>query len=180
MARKAKFTPVQIKRHIKNIQEAMEKQRRGHERKGRRFITITPEEIEKKLKRINSPMITSQAFNPTVNPGGTLVYSLSIYNPDPTETYDLYTQVWVGSGNPDPTIGTYLLNVDTRFPRLTQPSGFGGLQVFSGDSGHFDFSFQIPNVVDRTTYFLQSCLMEVNWWNVGKYLDRSMIAFDVT
>ena len=42
----------------------------------------------------------------------------------------LYVHVWVGSGNVDPVVGTFLLNVDTHFPRLTQPKTFG-LQLAS-------------------------------------------------
>jgi hypothetical protein len=57
MTKKSRFTRARIKNHIKNIQEAIEKQRRDHERKGKRVVSITPEEIEKKLKRINSPFI---------------------------------------------------------------------------------------------------------------------------
>jgi hypothetical protein len=86
--------------------------------------TVTPEEIEKKLKRVNSPMIVSQGWSGTT-PGGTFNYSLGIFNPDPTQASNLFAHVWVGSGNIDPTVGTFLLNVDTRFPRLTEPPVFG-------------------------------------------------------
>src|SRR6266571_403302 len=52
-----------------------------------------------------------------------------IYNPDAKPAYNLYGLIWVGSGNVDPAVGTFLLNVDTRFPRLTQPQGIDGLQL---------------------------------------------------
>ena len=125
---KSKFTAAQIKEHIKRIQEVIEKQKL--ENKGEQFTVITPEEIEKKLKRVNSPMIVSQTGTwPSPTPaGGTLIYKLGIYNPDPTQAVWLFAHVWVGSGNVDPTVGTFLLNVDTRFPRLTQPA-FAGLTL---------------------------------------------------
>src|SRR5437588_12187229 len=82
MARKPKFTRAQVKNHIKNIQEAMDKQKREHEQKGRRFVYITPEEIEKKLRRANSPFFIGQAFGPPPSPGGSFNYGVYVYNPD--------------------------------------------------------------------------------------------------
>jgi hypothetical protein len=55
---------------------------------------------------------------------------VGIVNPDPMTAESLYVHVWVGSGNVDPVVGTFLLNVDTHFPRLTQPKTFG-LQLAS-------------------------------------------------
>ncbi len=45
-------------------------------------------------------------------------FSLGIYNPDPIQAIWLYAHVWVGSGNVDPVVGTFLGTVDPRFPRL--------------------------------------------------------------
>ena len=47
-------------------------------------------------------------------------YNLGIWNPDPVQATSLFAHVWVGSGNIDPTVGTFLLNVDQRFPRRTR------------------------------------------------------------
>ena len=58
MARKSKFSPAQIKTKVKEIQEVIEQQKR--ENKGEHFISLTREEIEKKLKCSNSPIITVQ------------------------------------------------------------------------------------------------------------------------
>ena len=179
MARKPKFTRAQVKNHIKNIQETMDKQKREHEQKGRRFVYITPEEIEKKLRRVNSPFFIGQSFGPPPSPGGSFNYGLYIYNPDAKPAYNLYGLIWVGSGNVDPAVGTFLLNVDTRFPRLTQPQGIDGLQLDPSTTGSLEFTVQVPTTVERTTYFLQSCLMQVNWWDVGKYVDRAMFPLEV-
>jgi len=93
MARKPKFTPAQIKNHIKNIQEAIEKQRRKHEQKGEQFVSITPEQIEKKLKRVNSPFITGHGYNPKTTPGGTVPYVLYFYNADTTQYGLVFAQL---------------------------------------------------------------------------------------
>jgi hypothetical protein len=37
-----------------------------------------------------------------VAPGGTVNYSVGIYNPDPISYSGLFAHVWVGSGNVDP------------------------------------------------------------------------------
>jgi hypothetical protein len=102
-----------------------------------------------------------------------------VFNSDTNPTPDLYVHVWVGSGNADPNIGTFLLNVDPRFPRLTRPE-FPGLLV--GDPHTFplqpgtkrlNFSIDIPSSVEETVYMGNICLMQVASHNVGKYLGRA-------
>lgn len=171
-----KFTTAQIKGHIKSIQEAIEKHKR--ENKGDHFTAVTPEEIEKKLKRVNSPMIVSQGWSNTT-PGGTFIYSLGVFNPDPTQASSLFAHVWVGSGNVDPTVGTFLLNVDTRFPRLTEPA-FVGLTLAAGASATLQFTIKAPSTVEKTNYIGNSCLMQFNWHDIGKYLDRGVFVFAVS
>ena len=106
-------------------------------------------------------------------------YSATIFNPDPTTARDLYMHVWIGSGNVDPTVGTFLLNVDTRFARLTEPAAFG-LSLAPGASSRFDFTITVPATVQRTKYLGASCLMRFNYNDVGQYLDRGVFPFAVT
>jgi hypothetical protein len=171
-----KWTAAQIKEHIKKIQQVVETQK--SENKGEHFTAITPEELEKKFKRVNSPMIVSQGWNDAA-PGGTINYTLGIYNPDPVQAFWLFAHVWVGSGNVDPTVGTFLSNADDRFPRLTQPA-FDGLTLAAGASGSLTFALTVPAGVDKTNYLGNSCLMQVNWHDVGTYLDRGVFVFAVT
>jgi len=88
--------------------------------------------------------------------------------------------VWVGSGNVDPTVGTFLLNVDTRFPRLTQPAAFG-LFLDSGAMASLNFALNVPTTVERTNYMGQSLLMQANYFDVGtsRILDRWLFEFEV-
>jgi DNA-binding MltR family transcriptional regulator len=53
-----KFTEAQIKEHIQRIEKVVEKNRA--ENLGEHFTSVTPDEIQMKLKRVNSPMIVSQ------------------------------------------------------------------------------------------------------------------------
>ena len=177
MATKAKkFTAGEVKSQVERIQKEVEKHKR--ENKGEHFTSVTPEEIERKLKRVNSPMIVSQGWNSTT-PGGTVNYNLGIFNPDPTQAIWLFAHVWVGSGNVDPVTGTFLLNVDTRFPRLTEPV-FDGLAVPAGASATLKFALKVPASIEKTNYLGNSCLMQFNWHDVGAYLDRGVFVFAVS
>jgi hypothetical protein len=69
MAKKPKFTPAQIKKKVEEIQEVIEQQKR--ENQGEHFVSITREEIEKKLKRANSPFITIKGWS-DAHPGGSV------------------------------------------------------------------------------------------------------------
>jgi hypothetical protein len=179
MAKKPKFTPAQIKEHIKKIQDAIEKQKA--ENRGEYFTSITPEGIKNKLKRVNSPMIISQGWS-GAQAGGTIPYALGIHNPDSTVATRLFAHVWVGSGNIDPIVSTFLLNVDTNFPRLTQPAmnPFAGLVLPPGASATLSFALNVPAVIEPSNYMGNSCLMQLNFEEViGKYLDRAVFVFPV-
>jgi hypothetical protein len=171
-----RFTTAQINEHIRNIQKAIEKHKR--ENKGEHFTSITPEEIEKKLKRVNSPMIISQAWSNTA-PGATFDYTLGIYNPDPAEVDWLFAYVWVGFVNIDSTIGKFLSNVDTRFARMTEPAPFG-LTLAPGASAALTFTIKVPAEVEKTNYIGNSCLMQVNWPAIWTYFDRGVFVFAVS
>ena len=87
MTKKSRFTRARIKNHIKNIQEAIEKQRRDHERKGKRVVSITPEEAQAyKFAVYKHILITS---GHALNPGGTFYHGFGIYNPDATQVFEL-------------------------------------------------------------------------------------------
>ncbi len=176
-SKQRKFTTTQINEHIRAIQKVIEKHKR--ENKGGHFTAVTPEEIEKKLKRINSPMIISQGWFGTTPAGGTFNYNLGIYNPDATQAIWLFAHVWVGSGNVDGTVGTFLSNVDTRFPRLTEPA-FDGLKLNAGASATLNFTIKVPSTIEKTNYLGNSCLMQFNWHDVGTYLDRGVFVFAVS
>jgi len=172
----AKLTAKEIKEQTKKIEDAIAKHKR--ESKGEHFTSLKPEEIKAKLKRVNSPIITSQGWSNTT-PGGTFNYGVGLHNPDPVSAGNLYVHVWVGSGNVDPTVGTFLINVDPRFPRLAQPPFFG-LTLAPGAFATLNFSIKVPTTVEKTVYLGNSCLMQLSSHDVGKYLDRGSFPFNVT
>lgn len=171
----AKLTAGQIREHTKKIQDVIEKHKR--ENKGEHFTSLSEDEIANKLKRVKSPIIVSQGWNST-NPGGIVNYGVGIHNPDPTGAANLYVHAWVGSGNVDSTVGTFLLNVDGRFPRLTQPAFFG-LSLAPSANATLNFSLKVPTTVEKTIYLGNSCLMQLNYHDIGQYLDRGAFPFAV-
>ena len=175
-SKRAKWTAAQIKDHVRNIAKAVEKHRADH--KGEHFTSITEADIERKFKRVNSPMIISQGWSASPTPGS-YNFGLNLYNPDPTPASALFAHVWVGSGNVDPNLGTFLLNVDPRFPRLTLPK-FYGLTLAPAAAAALNFVIKVPPTVEKTNYMLNSCLMQFNWQDMGKYLDRGVFVFEVT
>lgn len=174
---KTKWTPAQIKEHVKRIQAISEKHRQDF--KGEHFAAITPDEIEKKFRRVNSPMFASQGWNNTT-PGGTVNLSVTIYNPDPVPALGFVAHLWIGSGNIDPVVGTFLLNVDTRFPRLTLPPSFPSLPVAPGAATTLHFALKVPASAEKTNYLGNLCLMYVRAFDAGTFLDRSGFMFAVS
>lgn len=157
---KSKWTKKEIEIYSKKVLAITEKQKKDN--KLAYFTSITIKEIENYFKRLNSPMIISQGWRDTI-PGGTISYFWGIYNPDPTTPHSLYAHMWVGYGNVDPVIGTFLSNIDNRFPRLTMKTP----ELISGASNSVMFSLKVPSPVQRTSYFGKSCLMKLNWHDVG-------------
>lgn len=172
-----KYSPDEVKQHIARIQEITDKVKKGKKSDDQNVTVITPEEIDRKLRRVNSPMIVGQGWN-SAPPNGTINYSVTIYNPDPTQAIWTFAHVFVGSGNVDPVTGTFLLNVDSRFPRLTQPD-FAGMTIASLASVTQTFAIKVPANVEKTNYLGNTCLMQFNWHDIGTYLDRSVFVFKV-
>jgi hypothetical protein len=108
--------------------------------------------------------------------GGTYGYNVTVYNPGHVIAEHLLVHVWVGYGNVDPNIGTFLLNVDTRFPRLLSQE----FSLASGASTTLPFLLEVPSTVQRTGYMVNSCLMRLEPYGTGMYLDRGCMVIEVT
>ena len=173
----AKFSAAKIKEQTKKIQETIQREKRHYREQN--FTEVTSEDIARKLRRLKSPMIVFQGWSGSAPAGGTINYSVGIWNPDPREAIWVFAHAWVGSGNVDPLVGTFLLNVDTRFPRLTEPA-FAGASIGPSSSLTISFNLQVPTGVQKTNYIGNTCLMQFNWHDVGAYLDRSVWPFTVT
>jgi hypothetical protein len=176
--KKRKLTDAEKAQHIKKILEEIEKQKKNV-KKGDNYTAPTEEQLKKKLEQVNSPYIYFQSWGPAA-PGGTINYNVGITNPDPIQQIWMFAHVFVGSGNVVSGSGEFLLNVDERFPRLTQPN-FAGLTLAAGASSTLSFAIKIPASVEHPTNYLgNTALMQFNWHDIGTYLDRSVFVMQVT
>ncbi len=172
-----RFTAAQIKEQTSKIHDVIAKEKPRY--KGQNFTEAESEEIVLKLKRVNSPMIVFQGWSGSTAAGGTINYNVGIWNPDPSQAIWLFAHAWVGSGNVDPVTGTFLTNVDARFPRLTEPA-FAGASINPSSSLTLTFNLHVPATVEKTNYLGNTCLMQFNWHDIGSYLDRGVWPFTVT
>jgi hypothetical protein len=76
-------------------------------------------------------------------------------------------------------LGTFLLNVDERFPRLTEPE-LSGATIQPSSLSQISFALKVPTGVQKTNYLLNVCLMQFVFHGVGIFLDRGGVPFKVT
>ena len=157
--------------------EAIEKEKRRY--RGQNFTELKSEDVQRKLKRLKSPFISSR-HGVIGASGGNNPLHVGIWNPDPSQAIWLFAHAWVGFGNVDPVVGTFLLNVDTCFPRLTEPAFFGASINPSSSLDDQFRAWRCRRERKKTNYLGNTCLMEFNWHDVGVYLDRGVWPFTVT
>lgn len=169
---------VTVAEHMRRIQEFLRKQEATAKREGWNYTSVSEDELAVKLSRVHSPMIVFQAWSSFTSPGGSISYTVGIYNPDPVARGWLYAHVFIGAANMAPDVSTALSAVDPRFPRLTMPAFFG-LTVAPGATATLQFSVAVPNNVEKTNYLGNTFLFQATYHDVGIYLDRSLFPFGV-
>lgn len=179
----AKMAPVveakvSISDHINRIEAFVKKQEAMARKAGQHFTRMSEQEMARKLTRVNSPMIVSQGWSGSTTPGGSISYTVGIYNPDPVSHSSLYAHVFVGPANMVPDTGKALAVVDARFPRLSEPDFFG-LSLGPGASASLSFSVAVPAGVELSNYLGNTFLFKASYHDVGTYLDRSVFPFEV-
>ncbi len=174
---KKPFTEEEKAKHVKKIQEEIEKQRKNV-KKGDNFVAPTEEQLREKLGRVNSPMLTWQSWS-SAPPGGTFTYSVGAYNPDPVVRGSLICYFFVGPGNAVADPGSFMLNADARFPRLAQTPPFG-FSLNPGETKSISFPVKVPASAEPNGYLGNSVLFMLNFTDVGTYYDRATFCFQVT
>jgi hypothetical protein len=165
-----------LKEQIRRIEKGLEKHKKK-KTKGMHFTSATREEIESKIGA-NDPWLSGLGFDDRTTPGGTVNIQVFIDNPGLAAALNLYVHVWIGSGIADPSGDTFVPNVDTRFPRLTEPH-FPGLFVNAQSDASLYFKMEIPATVERTHYFVCYCLVTFGGWLPWKVFDRKMVVIEV-
>jgi len=161
----------------KKIRQQIRRARKKAERKGMRFTALDNDEVRRKLKRANSPMIVFQSWSDAA-PGGTVSYTVGISNPDSFSWSSLYVHVFVGPANPVADLGDALQCVDDHFDRLTQPDFFG-LSLPANGSDSVTIALPVPARTEPSEYLGNSVLFQASYHDVGQYFDRGCFPFTV-
>jgi hypothetical protein len=175
---KIRRSPADIRKAWEKLEPELARQRKEHERQGETFTSITREEFEAKMKRVNSPMIVSQGWNNNAPPGGTINYTVGVTNPDPVAVGNLAVSVSIGNRNPIVGNDQFLTAFDARFPTYAKPATVG-FSLAPGASTTQSFQIKIPTGVEKTGYFGNSVLLRLSFHDVGTYFDRGCFFFDV-
>jgi len=151
-----------------------------------RFTGMTEGQVRGRLmaRRSNgrvvaaAPMIVWQSWSSMTTPGGSITYNVGITNPSPNSEVCLFGHVFVGPANFVPNIGAAVQAVDTRFPRMTEPS-FAGMSIPANGSTSLTFTLAVPQRIEPSNYIGNTILFRADWHDVGDYLDRSVFIFGV-
>jgi hypothetical protein len=183
------LTAEQIEVRAAEIIEA-ESHVRAHGNDGETFAALSLDEAKQRLSDSADPFFGGFGWSLSAPPGGVITGRISVNFPQPDAIpaeSNIYVHVWVGSGNVDPDVGRSLLNVDPRFPRLSEPK-VPGLQpgvsqvpeipVF-GDRSLLAFQLRVPFDVEPSVYLGNMCLMRRSSFSVGEVLGRASFAFRV-
>jgi hypothetical protein len=165
-------------KHAKTIRDEIEQRRKDAAGKNQQFTGLTDDQIRRKLRKAKSPMIIWQSWGPAP-PGGTVNYTVGIFNPDPTAVIWLLVHLFVGAANIVADANDALADVDPRFARLTQPD-FPGLSVAPGANQSLSFQLPVPGSVEKTNYLGNAFLFRATWHDAGVYEDRGLFLFKVS
>lgn len=187
----SKLSSDQVKEQTTRIAQGLEKSRQAHG-KGKTFRQVQLDDAQKRLETTGDPFFYEASWDAFAPPGGIIELRTFIWNPShPDLASQLYVHVWVGAGSIDPVVGTFLSNVDTRFPRLTEPQAFGlrpGMMVpdtsgFEPNVISLDFAVKVPAGIEVSNYVGNMCLMQLGRMgssnDTGRYLDRANFVFKV-
>jgi hypothetical protein len=177
-----KKSPAEIRRAVAAIEAEIQKHKIERTKAGETFVAVTREQLEKKLARAESPMIVWQSWGAPAPPGGTISYTVGVTNPDPFQWDYLAVAVSVGNRNAIAGNDLFLSDYDRRFPTMALPptTGFSlGALGTPTASTSFAFVLRIPAGIEKTGYFGNAVLQQINWHDTGKYLDRGVFFFGV-
>jgi hypothetical protein len=171
-------SPGEVAKLWKAAEAEIEKHRKAHSGKGNAFTSVSKEEFEKKLGRVESPIITSQGWSNSVPAGGNLTYSVGVFNPDAFSWGNLSVSVSFGNRNAILNNDQFMTTFDARFPTAAKPQPFG-FSIGPGASVSHSFTIKIPATIDKQGYFGNTALIQLSFHDIGKYFDRAVFFFDV-
>jgi hypothetical protein len=134
-------TDKDINNILKKLLDEIDVLRNQARNRGLAFSSPTAEQLEKKLKSAHTPFIYSIASTPSGSTGfNTFIFEAYANNPDPNPYFDLFAYFFFGPANMVPDVGTALLSVDERLPKM-----FAKFPYMSpGSNGSVLFNYKFP------------------------------------
>jgi hypothetical protein len=165
-------TEAEAREIARKLLEEAEFRRQEAEARGERFESLDEETLVKKIMghTANSPFFAGQSWTIGTSPGGTIDYTATIHNPDPTgySGFLLFGYLFFGPANFIQNADTAFLAVDTRFPRF-----FRSLSVAAGGSADETFAITFPPGISPGVYLGNFFLLLRRTSEVGNYFDRA-------
>jgi hypothetical protein len=158
--------------------EEIQRRRNEAREQGRNFSAPTGAQVLDQLLSARSPFIFSLSWNGTSSPG-TINLQVGVMNPDPVTKGFLEVYVFVGPAGLVADVGQALAVVDTRFPNLTKPPGFG-LSLNPSAMADLNFAVEVPNGIQPSSYMGNAFLFQDNGFGVDPVLSRANFIFLVT
>lgn len=169
---------VQLTEHLRKVQSLVKSKTAEAEKNHRKYQSVQQQSVAKQLAHASVPIIVGQSWDTVVSPAGAINYSIDIYNPDSLDRSSIYAYVFVGPGNIVPDVGAALATADSRFSRLIMPAD-PGVTIPAGGYATLSYVVQVSASVERTNYILNAFLFELTYSDIGPFLGRSAVIFNV-
>lgn len=162
---------------IKRLTEKITVLKDQASQKGLAFNSLTPEQLEKKLRSTQTPFIYVTSWTGHGPAFSSFSFSIYINNPDPIAYFDLFAYFFFGPANMIPDVGTALLSVDERLPRMY--AQFPYISAGSSD-GLVEFNYRFPTGTPTGLYMGNGFVFLRGFNDVGNYVDRTGIYVELT
>src|SRR5215212_407207 len=149
---------------LPEIQRTIEAERTKAKKAKLAFVSVDEATLVAKLLRANSPIINWMSWNASLPQGGTLPFSVGVFNPDPVTRDSLFVWAFLGPGDMVVDPVRALLTTDTRFPRHQQPANSSGLSLSANGSSSVSFQIKIPTI-DPGGYAIHGFLYQFNFFD---------------
>jgi hypothetical protein len=170
------MTDKDINNTLKKLSDEIDVLRNQARNKGLAFSSPTAEQLEKKLKSAHTPFIYSMAWTSSGSAIGPFTYYVYVTNPDPNAYFDLFAYFFFGPANMVPDVGTALLSVDERLPRM-----FASFPYMSpGSNGSVQFNYKFSSGIPAGLYMGNAFIFLREVHDVGAYADRGCINVEIS
>lgn len=161
---------------LKKLLDEIDVLRTQARNRGLAFSSPTTEQLEKKLKSGNTPIIISMAWSPSGSIFNTFIFEVYVTNPDPNPYDDLFAYFFFGPANMISDVGTALVSVDERFSAMYAKFPF----MPPGSNGLVRFNYKLPIGTTPGIYLGNTFIFLLDRFDVGAYATRGCMPIEIT